>query len=234
MRRISGLLLILFISLCGGREVSNNENLISSSTTIPDLTTTTMQESIEDEILLTDDMNSTASSTSTTLSTSTTTTVPPTTTTTTVPPTTTTTTTTVPPTTTTTTSTTTTTTTTTTTSTTTTTTTVPCNLPDMYSTPGMGMEPYQPSRVNDSEGNFSHYSQITFAFSTSGENISGFKVYQNSSLYFTGMFANGWKDDGVWGPGTYVWEITAYNDCGETDVLATRTWVINSSGGGDF
>ena len=35
-------------------------------------------------------------------------------------------------------------------------------------------------------------------------------------------------------PGTYVWEITAYNDCGETDVLATRTWVINSSGGGDF
>jgi len=229
MRRISGLLLILFISLCGGREVSNNENLISSSTTIPDLTTTTMQESIEDEILLTDDMNSIASSTSTTsttsttLSTSTTTTVPPTTvppttvppTTTTVPPTTTTTT--VPP-----------------TTTTTTTTTVPCNLPNMYSTPGMGMEPYQPSRVNDSEGNFSHYSQITFAFSTSGENISGFKVYQNSSLYFTGMFANGWKDDGVWGPGTYVWEITAYNDCGETDVLATRTWVINSSGGGDF
>ena len=116
----------------------------------------------------------------------------------------------------------------------TTTTTFPCNLPNMYSTPGMGMEPYQPSRVNDSEGNFSHYSQITFAFSTSGANISGFKVYQNSSLYFTGMSANGWKDDGVWGPGTYVWEITAYNDCGETDVLATRTWVINSSGGGDF
>ena len=104
----------------------------------------------------------------------------------------------------------------------------------MYSTPGMGMEPYQPSRVNDSEGNFSHYSQITFAFSTSGANLTGFKVYQNSSLYFTGMSANGWKDDGVWGPGTYVWEITAYNDCGETDVLATRTWVINSSGGGDF
>ena len=109
-----------------------------------------------------------------------------------------------------------------------------CYLPTMYSTPGMGMEPYQPSRVNDSDGNFSHYSQITFAFSTSGANISGFKIYQNSSLYFTGGSANGWRDDGVWGAGTYVWEITAYNDCGETDILATRTWIINSSGGGDF
>ena len=109
-----------------------------------------------------------------------------------------------------------------------------CYLPTLYSTPGMGMEPYQPSRVNDSDGNFSHYSQITFGFSTSGANISGFKVYQNSTLYFTGGSANGWRDDGVWGAGTYVWEITAYNDCGETDVLATRTWVINNSGGGDF
>ena len=51
---------------------------------------------------------------------------------------------------------------------------------------------------------------------------------------FDGMFANGWLDDGIWGPGTYFWELTAYNDCGETEVLNTRTWVINSDGGGDF
>ena len=109
-----------------------------------------------------------------------------------------------------------------------------CYLPGMYSRPGMGMEPYQPSRVNDADGNFSHYAQIRFAFSTSSYNTDGFRVYLDGSLYFDGMFANGWLDDGIWGPGTYFWELTAYNDCGETEVLNTRTWVINSDGGGDF
>ena len=89
----------------------------------------------------------------------------------------------------------------------------------MYSTPGMGMEPYQPSRVNDSEGNFSHYSQITFAFSTSGANLTGFKVYQ--ILHYISLVCQQMvgKMTVYAGPGTYVWEITAYNDCGETMYL---------------
>ena len=61
MRHISVLLLILFISFCGGSEVSNNESLISSTTT-----TTTVADSTTTSTTTTTVANSTTTSTTTT------------------------------------------------------------------------------------------------------------------------------------------------------------------------
>ncbi|MDA9727431.1 HNH endonuclease family protein [Acidimicrobiaceae bacterium] len=62
MRRISVLLLILFISFCGGSEVSNNESLISSTST----TTTTVADSTTTSTTTTTVADSTTTSTTTT------------------------------------------------------------------------------------------------------------------------------------------------------------------------
>ena len=69
MRRISVLLLILFISFCGGSEVSNNESLISSTST----TTTTVADSTTTSTTTTTVADSTTTSTTTTTSSTTTT-----------------------------------------------------------------------------------------------------------------------------------------------------------------
>ena len=65
MRRVSVILLILFISFCGGSEVSNNESLISSTST----TTTTVADSTTTSTTTTTVADSTTTSTTTTTTT---------------------------------------------------------------------------------------------------------------------------------------------------------------------